>query len=133
MSCFSRRIRFATALLLLLHFSGLQVAPAVAGLAPSRVTGVTTIASERDADLKIVQRALEHKIVAQKLRDYGVAPGVAQSKLASLNDGELHQLATASAGLPSGGDGVGDLVTILIIVLLVILILKLLNKEIIVK
>jgi uncharacterized protein DUF6627 len=133
MSCFPRPLRFVTALFLLLLMTGIEVGPAAAGLAPSRLSGVTEIASQRDADMLAVQRALEHKLVAQKLRDYGVEPDAARARLASLNDAELHQLATASAGLPSGGDGLGALVTILIVVILVIVILKLLNKEIIVR
>ena len=87
----------------------------------------------RDADLQIVQRSLESKVVAQKLRDYGVAPDEVQIKLASMSDQDLHTLASASKGLPSGGDGVGALIGILVVVILVIVILKLLNKEIIVK
>lgn len=133
MSCFPRRPRFVTALFLLVLLTGFEVAPAAAGLAPSRVSGTTAIASQRDADMVMAQRALEHKILAQKLRDYGVSPEEAKLKLASLSDSELHQLATASAGLPSGGDGLGALVTVLIIILLVIVILKLLNKDISIK
>jgi hypothetical protein len=133
MSCFPRRLRFATALFLLFLIAGMEVTPAAAGLAPSRVSGVTAIVSQRDADLVKVQRALEHKVVAQKLRDYGVEPEAVRARLATMSDDELHQLATASPGLPSGGDALGTLVTILVIILLVILILKLLNKDIIVK
>jgi hypothetical protein len=130
---FPRPLRSWTAMLLLLYWGGVHAAPAFAGLAPSRVSGLTSVTSVRDADLIAVQRALEHKIVAQKLRDYGVAPAEIQHRLASLSDAELHQLASATRGLPTGGDGVGTLIGILIIILLVIIILKLLNKEIIVK
>ena len=87
----------------------------------------------RDADLLVVGRALEHRVVEQKLLDYGVTPDEVQARLATMSDEDLHTLATASAGLPSGGDGLGALVTILIIVLLVTVILKLMNKEIVVK
>jgi len=72
MRCFPRLLRFATALFLLFLYAGVNVAPAAAGLAPSRVSAVTEIASARDADLLVVQRTLENKVVAQKLRDYGV-------------------------------------------------------------
>lgn len=133
MSCFPWLPRFITALFLLFLLAGMDVAPAAAGLAPSRVSGVTGIASSRDADLLVAQRMLEHKVVAQKLRDYGVQPEEVRARLASMSDDDLHQLATASAGLPSGSDGLGVLVTLLIIVLLVILIMKLMNKEITVK
>ena len=128
---FRGSLGFWTALLVLTWTCSLDAAPAFAGLAPSRVSGETQIGSVRDADLIAVQRALEHRVVAQKLRDYGVVPEEVRTRLASLSDQDLHLLASHSKGLPAGGDGLGTLVTVLIIVLLVIVILKLLNKEII--
>lgn len=131
MRTFPRKLRFWTALIAVLSMSALDFGPALAGLAPSRTSGASTIASARDADMVVAQRALENKVVAQKLRDYGVAPDEVRTRLASLSDQDLHLLASYSKGLPAGGDGLGTLVTLLIIVLLVIVILKLLNKEII--
>jgi hypothetical protein len=133
MRCFPKSLRIAVAGFLLVHLSALNVAPAAAGLAPSTPSGATSIASARDADVIAVRRALEHKLVAQKLRDYGVTPAEVELRIASMSDQDLHTLASASRGLPSGSDGLGTLVTILLIVLLVILILKLLNREIIVR
>ena len=133
MRAFPRPLRFWTALILLVYWCGLDAAPAAAGLAPSRPTGTTAIASAREADMIAVQRALENRIVAQKLRDYGVAPDQVRARLASMDDQDLHTLASATRGLPSGGDGIDTLIGLLIIVLLVILILKLLNKRIVVK
>lgn len=133
MRFFPRPLRFWTALVMLVYWCGIDAAPAAAGLAPSQPTVVTVIASTRDADLVVVQRALENRIVAQKLQDYGVAPREVQARLASLGDRDLHTLATASRGLPSGGDATGALIGLLIVVILVIVILKLMNKEIIVK
>jgi hypothetical protein len=134
MGCLLRgRLRFVTALFLLCWWSAMHVAPAAAGLAPSRMTGETSIASTRDADLVVVQRALEHRMVAQKLLDYGVSPDEVKLRLATMSDEDLHELASVAHGLPSGGDSLGVLVTILIIILLVILIVKLLNKEIVIR
>lgn len=130
---FPSRLRLVVALLMATYLCVLNVTPAAAGLAASRLTGHTTIDSPRAADLAAVQRALEHRVVAQKLRDYGVTPDQVQLRLASASDQELHQLASATRGLPSGGDGVGTLISLLIVVLLVVLILKLLNKEIVVR
>ena len=129
----SKTLRFWTAAFLLVYGGALHVAPVAAGLAPSRPSGTTAITSARDADLIAVRRALEHKLVVQKLRDYGVSPADVEIRLAGLTDQDLHTLASSSRGLPSGGDGLGTLVTLLIVILLVILILKLLNKEIIVR
>jgi hypothetical protein len=133
MSQFPRALRFWTAVLMVGWLGALHVAPAAAGLAPSRLSGETTITAQRDADVLIVQRALEHKLVAQKLRDYGVQPQEVQLRLATMSDQDVHTLASASKGLPSGSDGLGALVTVLIIILLVIVILKLMNKDIIVR
>jgi hypothetical protein len=134
MSLFPRRLRFWTALAVVTHSLALQAAPAAAGLAPSRLSGATaTIASSREADLVVVQRMLENRVVAQKLRDYGVSPDEARLRVASLSDDDLHTLASASKGLPSGGDALGTVIALLVIVVLVIVILKLMNKQIIVK
>ncbi len=130
---FRRSLGFWTALFVLSWWCSLQVAPAFAGLAPSRVSGVTAIATSRDADLIAVQRALEHKLVAQKLRDYGVQPVEVQARLASMSDRDLHTLASYSKGLPSGADDFGTLIALLIIVLLVVLILKVLDKRVVIK
>jgi hypothetical protein len=133
MRSLSPRFRFPIVLLLVGGCLALSFAPATAGLAPSRATGETEVQSVRDADLIAVRRALEHRVVVQKLRDYGMTPEEAQARVARLSDEELHQLATASRGLPSGGDGVGALIGVLIVVLLVIVIIKLLNKEIVIR
>jgi hypothetical protein len=134
MRTFPRKLRFGTALIVVLCMSALNVSPAMAGLAPSRTSGASTIASARDADLLVAQRALENKVVAQKLRDYGVTAADAQLRLASMSDRDLHTLASASRGLPSGGDGAtGAIIGVLVVVILVIVILRLTNHEVVVK
>ena len=96
MSRFAKRVRFGVALVLAVYWSLLNIAPAAAGLVPSRTSGVTTIASPRDADLVVVQHALENRLVAQKLRDYGVPPEDGKVRLASLSDEDLHTRASSS-------------------------------------
>jgi len=133
MKTFPLRLRFWTALVVALYLGALDIAPAAAGLVPSSLSGATAIASPRDADLLVAQRALENKVVAQKLRDYGVSPSDAQLRLAGMSDRDLHTLASASKGLPSGGDATGAVIGILIVVILVIVILKLTHKQVIVR
>jgi hypothetical protein len=133
MRFFPRLLRQWTAVLLVAHFVTLHAVPAAAGLMPSRVSGATALESVRDADWLVIQRALEHKVVVQKLRDYGVSVEEARARLQHLSDAELHQLASVAHGLPSGSDGLGTLVAVLVIIILVIVILKLLNKEIVIK
>jgi uncharacterized protein DUF6627 len=133
MNLFPRALRCWTAVLVVLCMSAIDISPAAAGLAPSRVSGTTSIASTRDADMLMAQRVLENKVVAQKLRDYGVAPADAQARLASMSDADLHTLASASNGLPSGGDATGAIIGVLVVVVLVIVILRLMNRRVIVK
>ena len=133
MTVFPKRLRPWIALLAIVSLSALDISPALAGLAPSTPSGATMITSTRDADLLVAQRALENKVVAQKLRDYGVSPGQTQLKLASMSDQDLHRLASVSKGLPSGGDATGAIIGLLVVVILVIVVLKLMNKEVIVR
>jgi hypothetical protein len=81
----------------------------------------------------IAQRALEHKVVAQKLRDYGVTPDDAQARLASMSDQDLHSLASATKGLPSGGDGTGAIIGVLVVVILVIVVLRLMHRDVVLQ
>ncbi len=133
MNKFPKVLRMWTALIVILSMSALDIVPAAAGLAPSTRSGTTTVDSARDADMLIAQRTLEHKVVAQKLRDYGVTPAEAQLKLANMSDQDLHRLASASKGLPSGGDSTGAIIGVLVVVILVIVVLKLMNREVIVR
>lgn len=133
MNKFPKLLRVWTALLVIFTMSALDVLPAAAGLAPSSRSGTTMVDSVRDADMLIAQRTLEHKVVAQKLRDYGVTPADAQRRLANMSDQDLHQLASASKGLPSGGDATGGIIGVLVVVILVIVVLKLMNREVVVR
>jgi hypothetical protein len=133
MNLFPKLLRSGTAVLLILCLSSLQVRPVAAGLSPSRTTGSTSIDSPRAADMLMAQRALENKVVAQKLRDYGVAPADAQARLAIMSDRDLHTLASASKGLPSGGDATGAIIGVLVVVILVIVVLRLTHHDVVVR
>ena len=133
MNSLPKMLHAGTAVLLILCLSAIQVRPVAAGLSPSRTTGSTGIDSPRAADMLMAQRALENKVVAQKLRDYGVAPADAQARLANMSDRDLHTLASASKGLPSGGDGTGAIIGVLVVVILVIVVLRLTHHDVIVR
>ena len=57
----------------------------------------------------------------------------AQAKLATMSDKDLHTLASASKGLPSGGDGTGAIIGVLVVVILIIVILRLTNHDLVVR
>jgi Family of unknown function (DUF6627) len=125
------------ALLLALWFFGLVAFPslAAASLAPSK-TSEGTAPAGREADLQAVRRALELKLVAQKLKDYGVSTSEVEARLPRMSDAEVHQIAMLSKKLPQGGDDVifvGGLVGLLIVILLIILIIKLMHHDVIVR
>jgi hypothetical protein len=68
----------------------------------------------RAADLQIVQRALESKIVQQRLQDWGLTGDEVQARMARLSDDDLHHMATQIDALMPGGDaGVGIVVALL--------------------
>ncbi|NOT32861.1 MAG: PA2779 family protein [Candidatus Eisenbacteria bacterium] len=133
MNRFNGTLRIWTAMVLILSMTALNLGTATAGLAPSTRSGETSVSSERDADMLMAQRALEHKVVAQKLRDYGVSADAAQLKLASMSDQDLHHLASASKGLPSGGDGTGAIIGVLIVVILVIVVIRLMHHDVVIR
>jgi hypothetical protein len=133
MNLIPRSFRSWLAALVVVSMCAIEVAPAYAGLVSSRTSGATSIASVRDADMLMAQRALENKVVAQKLHDYGLTPAQSQARLAVMSDQDLHTLASASSGLPSGGDATGAVIGVLVVVILVIVILKLTNHDVIVR
>jgi hypothetical protein len=52
--------------------------PVYAGFSPSEVIGLTS--AERSADLQKVRKFLEMKMVGERLRELGLAPGEVQSR-----------------------------------------------------
>jgi len=134
MNLIPKTLRFWMVVFVILGMGAIDVGPATAGLAPSRVSGSTAITTARDADMLLAQRVLENKVVAQKLRDYGVTPANAQLRLASMSDRDLHTLASASKGLPSGGDGTtGAIIGVLVVVILVIVVLRLMHRDVVMR
>ncbi len=84
----------------------------------------------RDSDLGTVQKALENKIVTERLADFGYSPDEVKAKLSLLSDDEVHSLASNIQDLQTGGDAFGIIIAILVVVLLVVLILKLSDKTV---
>ncbi len=73
-----------------------------------------------------VRRALENKIVAEKLKGHGLTAEEVSEKLATMTDDQVHQIASLTDRIPAGGNGaVGIVVAILVIVALVLLIVYL--------
>jgi hypothetical protein len=111
-------------------FIALIPSNAEAFLAQSRMSSGEIVA-ERSAHIASIQAALENKVVAQRLADYGLTPEQVDAKLGTLSDEQLHQLASLSGDV--GGGIVGAIVAVLLVVLLVVLILHFSGKRIVVN
>jgi hypothetical protein len=108
-------------------------APAVAGLVGSKPASEEVSKINREEDIKTIQRALESKIVQEKLKAYGLSKEEIEKKLSEMDDQQIHILARASEKVLAGGDGLGVVIALLVIAILVVILLKLLNKEIIIR
>lgn len=81
----------------------------------------------RNQDIQTIQKALENKIVKQRLQDLGFSEEEIQERLNQLSDEEIHSLAMQIDSLSQGGI-LGVVIAVLIIVVLVLVIMKLMDK-----
>jgi len=79
----------------------------------------TLVTQSRDADLDAVRAQLDRADVRAQMEKMGVDATAIDSRVASLNDRELHQLATDMQSAPAGGD-VLALVGAVFVVLLIL-------------
>lgn len=128
----SMRNRFL-ATLITIHMVLFVTSPAFAALIPSMGSSGAPSADVLQKDLSTIQKALETKIVQEKLKAYGFTAQEVAAKLPSMTPGQIHTLAQASDDILAGGDGLGTVIAILVVIILIIVILKLLNKDIIIK
>ena len=72
---------------------------------------------------------LENKIVAEKLRSYGLSDQELNTKIASMSDEQIHQLAALSDKIPAGGDGAATAAVIVLVVFVIAIILLIVLKK----
>ena len=108
-----------------------NVSPAMASFISSKAPIQEN--SQKSEYIKEIQKALESKIVAQKLKEYGMSPKEVKEKLKSMNEEQLRILANASKKLTAGGDLLGIAIAALVIAFIVVLILRLAGKEVIIR
>jgi len=104
----------------------------MAGLVSSKPASEEVSKINREEDIRTIQRALENKIVQEKLKAYGLSKEEIEKKLSEMDDQQIHILAKASEKVLAGGQ-LGLVVYLLVIAILVVILLKLLNKEIIIR
>ena|ERR1700758_2309491 len=77
----------------------------------------------REINEEKVRSALENKIVAERLRSFGLSKEEVIAKMDKMSDGQIHQLAALSDRIPAGGQlyFLSVIALVLLIVLLVVL------------
>src|SRR4030065_1722568 len=94
------------------------IAPKVdAGLAPSELIAMSQ--TDRNADLEKIQQVIEMKMVGERLWQLGFTQDEIRTRLNSLGDQQLHELALRLDDLNVGGDG-GAGLTIVVLMILVL-------------
>jgi len=82
---------------------------------------------EREADMGRIQRLIETKVVEARLQELGFSATEIETRLASLDDAEIHQIASQLEDLKTGGAAEGLIIGILVIILVIGVILPLLG------
>lgn len=88
------------------------------------IAGPETLENSRQADLAVVQRTLESRLVEEKLLSLGLTPEETGQRLALLSDEDLHSFATELEGLNPGGSLIGVVIGLLVIAILVVVLLN---------
>lgn len=122
------------ALLVAVMMTLFVTSPATAAMIQSRISSQQVDHGDMQIkELNTIQRALENKLVQEKLSAYGLTQDEINAKLKSMTDQQRHLLAQASEKVLAGGNGIGTVIGLLIIVLLVLIIMKLYDKQIVIK
>lgn len=116
----------------LIFFFALGAVPRVeAGFVPSTTTTVGD--STRIADIEKIQRALETKLIKDRLKQLGLSSEEIQYRINNLSDSQVHQLALKMEELNTGGDALGVVIAILVIAILVWVVFYLYGHRIVIK
>ena len=84
----------------------------------------------RQEDMATIQKALEQKLVKERLRDLGYTEEEIKARLDRLSDAEVHSLASQLDSLMPAGSWEAVIVVILLVAILVVLILMWTGRKI---
>jgi len=124
-------IRKAVCCLVVMFFLPGAVPRVDAGFVPSTITTVSD--STRVAEIEKIQRALETKVIKDRLEKLGLTSEEIQFRVNSLSDAQVHQLALKVEELNAGGDALGVIIAILVIAILVWVVFYLYGHRIVIK
>lgn len=132
MSFYRGRFPIYVAILVLITFTPVSLISAGAKAATvesQMISPEQNASTKREIDEIKVRRALENKIVAEKLMSHGLTKEEVSQKLNQMTDEQVHQMASLADRLPAGGDsGLAIVITVLVVVALVLLIIYLYKR-----
>jgi len=132
MSFYRGRFPIYVAILVLITFTPVSLISAGAKAATvesQMISPEQNASTKREIDEIKVRRALENKIVAEKLMSHGLTKEEVSQKLNQMSDEQVHQMASLADRLPAGGDsGLAIVITVLVVVALVLLIIYLYKR-----
>jgi hypothetical protein len=101
-----------------------------AGLSPSEVIVLTK--AERLTDINKIQKAIESKMVRERLEQFGLTQDEIRTRLGSLSDRQLHELALRLDELKVVGNGAEVVIIVLLVAILVVLLLQYTGRKVVV-
>jgi hypothetical protein len=103
-----------------------------AEFSPSELIGLSPV--DRASDLQKIQKVIEMKMVAERLKQLGFSPEEILAKVGQLSDAQIHQLAQKLDDLKVGGDGGwAVLVAIIVIAAIIVLVIYLSGHRVVVR
>jgi hypothetical protein len=127
MYSFNGKYKIYTLILILLTFTPASLISAgvkAATVDSQMITTDKNPTTMREIDELKVRRALENKLVADKLMSHGLTKDEVSAKLNQMSDEQVHQMASLADRIPAGGDsGLGIVIAVFVIVALVLLII----------
>ncbi|MGZ6249946.1 MAG: PA2779 family protein, partial [Syntrophales bacterium] len=92
------------ALVIAMYLTLFFTSPAIAGMIGSLGSSQKTDAQIRSEEINKIQRALETRVVNEKMQAYGLQPEEIKAKLQGMSDEQIHMLSQASDRLLAGAD-----------------------------
>jgi len=114
------RKTIAVATIAVMAMTSVPIAPSIASIIPT--DKVIAEQSPASAERARVNAFVSRQDVQSKLKQYGVDPAEAASRVAALSDAEIAQIAVKLDNMPAGQDALGTVVGAALVVFIVLLI-----------
>jgi hypothetical protein len=115
----------AIALLLTITVTSVTSVQMVAEAMLAPVSAVQTAPTiDRNADMAVIQKTLESKLLRKKLEAMGLKQSEIDTRLSRMSDQQVHQLASQIRSVNPAGDAVVYVLVVVLLVLLVVYLIK---------